>query len=90
MMTEREIHKLVEDYIGTDGGYLCGFSYSKHDNFYVRYCDMDVDVPSIPAPWSWTRAISRSIARPAPQTPVAIACSITGWAGQDRSLRSIS
>jgi len=39
MMTEREIPKLVEGYIGIDGGYLCGFSYSKHDDFYIRYCD---------------------------------------------------
>jgi hypothetical protein len=55
MMTEREIHKLVEDYIGTDGGYLCGFSYGKHDDFYVRYCDMDVDVPSYRARGLTTR-----------------------------------
>jgi hypothetical protein len=55
MMTDREIHRLVEDYIGTDGGYLCGFSYSKHNNFYVQYCDMDVDVPSYRARGPTTR-----------------------------------
>jgi hypothetical protein len=55
MMTDREIHRLVEDYIGTDGGYLCGFSYSKHNNFYVQYCDMDVDVPSYRARGLTTR-----------------------------------
>ena len=44
MMTMREIHKLVEDYIGTHNGYLNGFSYRIHDNFYPRYCDLDIDV----------------------------------------------
>jgi len=42
-MTPREINKLVEDYIGTDSGYLNHFSYSKHDQFYYAYCDLDVD-----------------------------------------------
>src|SRR5215470_11470001 len=55
MMKEREIHKLVEDYIGTDSGYLCGFSYGKHDDFYIRYCDMDVDVASYRARGLTTR-----------------------------------
>jgi len=44
MMTMLEIHKLVEDYIGTHNGYLNGFSYRIHDNFYPRYCDLDIDV----------------------------------------------
>jgi hypothetical protein len=44
MMTMREIHKLVEDYIGTHNGYLNGFSYRIHDTFYPRYCDLDIDV----------------------------------------------
>ncbi|MGZ4973244.1 MAG: abortive infection family protein [Limisphaerales bacterium] len=42
----REIHKLVEDYIGTTDGHLNHFSYSKHDRFYHVYCDMEIDVPS--------------------------------------------
>jgi hypothetical protein len=46
MMTVREIHKLVEDYIGTNNGYLNGFSYRIHDTFYHRYCDLDIDVPA--------------------------------------------
>jgi len=45
-MTPREINKLVEDYIGTYAGYLNGFSYSTHDNFYNHYCNLDVDVPA--------------------------------------------
>jgi hypothetical protein len=44
MMTQREIIKLVEDYIGTNGGYLNHFSYSIYDTFYHRWCDLDVDV----------------------------------------------
>jgi hypothetical protein len=44
MMTPREIDRLVEDYIGTQAGYLNGFSYSIHDAFYHRYCDLDIDV----------------------------------------------
>ena len=43
-MTPREINKLVEDYIGTVSGYLNRFSYSIHDAFYHRYCDLDIDV----------------------------------------------
>jgi hypothetical protein len=45
-MTSREINKLVLDYIGTNNGYLNGFSYGIHDRFYHRYCDVDVDVQS--------------------------------------------
>lgn len=45
-MTPSEISKLVERYIGTDHGYLNGFSYSSHDRFYSVYCDLDIDVPS--------------------------------------------
>ena len=43
MMTQREIIKLVEDYIGTNGGYLNRFSYSIHDAFYLHWCDLDID-----------------------------------------------
>lgn len=44
MMTMREINLLVEDYIGTNAGYLNGFSYRIHDTFYHHYCELDVDV----------------------------------------------
>lgn len=46
MMTQREIDKLVEGYIGTHDGYLNHFSYSIHESFYYRYCDLAVDVPA--------------------------------------------
>ncbi len=45
-MTSREIDKLVEQYIGTNGGYLNYFSYSKQDHFYPHYCDLDIDAAS--------------------------------------------
>jgi hypothetical protein len=44
-MSQAEIDLLVLRYIGTDGGYLCGFSYAEHESFYVNYCDlMGIDV----------------------------------------------
>jgi hypothetical protein len=45
-ISPREINKLVEDYIGTNAGYLSHFPYAKHEKFYHVYCDLDVDVPS--------------------------------------------
>jgi hypothetical protein len=46
MMTSRDIQNLVENYIGTEAGYLKNFSYRTHDTFYHEYCDLDVDVPA--------------------------------------------
>jgi hypothetical protein len=55
MMTLREINKLVEDYIGTNAGYLNQFSYRIHEEFYHRYCDLDVDVAAYRAGGLTTR-----------------------------------
>jgi hypothetical protein len=55
MITPSEISMVVEDYIGTDGGYLNGFSYSIHDSFYQRYCEMDVDAAAYRAKGLTTR-----------------------------------
>ena len=55
-MKIRDINRLVEDYIGTDGGYLCHFSYSKHEKFYHLYCDLDIDVPAYRAQGHTTRS----------------------------------
>jgi hypothetical protein len=55
MMTLREILRLVEDYIGTNGGYLNGFSYSIHDTFYHKHCDLDIDVAAYRARGLTTR-----------------------------------
>lgn len=43
-LTESEMMTLVHDYIGVDGGYLWGFSYSSHEEFYPRFCDVRIDV----------------------------------------------
>ena len=43
-LTGPEIKRLVYKYIGVEGGYLCGFSYSIHSRFYLEYCDLDIDV----------------------------------------------
>jgi hypothetical protein len=45
-MSSREISRLVEVYIGTNGGYLNNFTYAKHDKFYPLYCDLDIDASS--------------------------------------------
>ena len=50
-----EIHKLVEEYIGTNGGYLNNFSYASHDAFYPRYCDLEIDTASYRARGLTTR-----------------------------------
>jgi hypothetical protein len=55
MMSPREIDKLVEDYIGTDSGYLKRFSYNIHNTFYHRYCDLEIDVPAYRARGLTTR-----------------------------------
>lgn len=44
-MTNSEIQTLVYKYIGVDGGYLKGFSYSEHERFYLEFCELpDIDV----------------------------------------------
>jgi Abortive infection C-terminus len=42
-MSKKDIMTLVNRYIGVDGGYLRGFSYSSHAAFYTEYCDLDFD-----------------------------------------------
>ncbi|HEU5075511.1 MAG TPA: abortive infection family protein [Polyangiaceae bacterium] len=43
-LSEAEMMSLVYDYIGVDGGYLYGFSYRSHEEFYPRYCNTRLDV----------------------------------------------
>ncbi len=44
-LTRPEVYKVVNDYIGvTPDGYLTGFSYRSHDEFYPYFCDLDIDV----------------------------------------------
>jgi hypothetical protein len=42
-LTDREITRIVNRYIGVSGGYLGDFSYRSHADFYAEYCDMNVD-----------------------------------------------
>lgn len=43
-----EIHWLVHNYIGVDGGYLGDFSYSSHREFYPGFCDLEIDPDMLP------------------------------------------
>ncbi|NJN90679.1 MAG: toll/interleukin-1 receptor domain-containing protein [Leptolyngbyaceae cyanobacterium SL_5_14] len=42
-LTNQEIKKIVNRYIGVFDGYLSNFSYRTHADFYPEYCDLDVD-----------------------------------------------
>lgn len=43
MLSNAEVMKVVNGYIGVDGGYLVGFSYRTHEEFYPMYCGLDID-----------------------------------------------
>jgi hypothetical protein len=44
-LSRPEVYKVVNDYIGvTQDGYLKGFSYRTHEEFYPYHCDLDIDV----------------------------------------------
>jgi hypothetical protein len=42
-LTQQEVMKVVNRYIGVNGGYLGDFSYRTHAEFYPEYCDLDID-----------------------------------------------
>lgn len=42
-LTPVEIHKIVHSYIGVSSGYLGDFTYRSHADFYLGYCDLDID-----------------------------------------------
>ena len=42
-LTNAEIMKVVNRYIGVSGGYLGDFSYRTHAEFYPEYCELDID-----------------------------------------------
>ncbi|MEG3922486.1 hypothetical protein [Microcoleus sp. POL10_C6] len=44
MLKKSDIYRLVNDYIGVDNGYLHGFSYRTHYDFYPYYCDLEINV----------------------------------------------
>ncbi len=61
-MTGKEVRLLVDDFIGTTSdGYLCHFSYSTHESFYHRYCELDVDVRTYRAKYGSTRKTFEAI-----------------------------
>lgn len=39
-----EIHWVVHQYVGVEGGYLGDFSYRTHREFYSTICDLDLDL----------------------------------------------
>lgn len=42
-LSNLEIMKIVNRYIGVFGGYLSDFSYRTHADFYPEYCNLDID-----------------------------------------------
>lgn len=44
MLKKSDIYRLVNDYIGVSKGYLHGFSYKTHYEFYPYYCDLEINV----------------------------------------------
>jgi len=42
-MSQKEVMRLVNLYIGVDAGYLGDFSYRTHREFYPVYCDLDLN-----------------------------------------------
>ncbi len=42
-LTNREILRIVNRYIGVSHGYLGDFSYRTHTEFYPGHCDLDID-----------------------------------------------
>jgi hypothetical protein len=54
-MTQPEIFLLVNDYLGGEGGYLWGFSYAEHDEFYPHWCKLDIDASAARARYGTTR-----------------------------------
>ncbi len=43
MLKQGQIIRLVNDYIGVQGGYLGDFSYRTHEDFYPCYCELDIN-----------------------------------------------
>ena len=42
-LTRPEVFTLVNRYIGVNGGYLGDFSYRSHREFYLEFCDLDIN-----------------------------------------------
>lgn len=77
-LTRGEIQRIVNRYIGVEGGYLDDFSYASHAAFYPEYCDLDID------PYEYEGTTRRALHR----HPVVAACAEPGsdHPGPPRSL----
>ena len=47
-LSKQEVMLIVNQYIGTSGGYLGDFSYRTHAEFYPEYCDLDINPSDYP------------------------------------------
>lgn len=47
-MQPGEIIRLVNEYIGINGGYLGDFTYRTHEEFYPVYCNLEIDPSTLP------------------------------------------
>ena len=65
-LTQPEIFVLVNDYLGGTGGYLWGFSYAEHDEFYAHYCDLNIDASAARSRFGTTRKAFIGILRESP------------------------
>jgi hypothetical protein len=64
-LSEGEMMSLLYDYIGVDGGYLWGFSYRSHEEFYPRFCNVRLDVARLREQHGTTRNTFLAIIREA-------------------------
>lgn len=42
-LTKRDVYRVVNKWIGVQGGYLGDFSYRTHYEFYLEYCNLDIN-----------------------------------------------
>jgi hypothetical protein len=54
LLTNFEVMRVVNGYIGVEGGYLTGFSYRTHSEFYPMYCGLDIN-PNQYSGTTWER-----------------------------------
>jgi hypothetical protein len=48
-LSQGQVLRVVNDYVGVHGGYLGDFTYRTHSEFYPLYCDIDhVDAYNVP------------------------------------------
>jgi hypothetical protein len=62
-LSDAEMMSLLYDYIGVDGGYLWGFSYRTHEEFYPRFCNVMLDVAKLREQHGTTRNTFLAILR---------------------------